>query len=315
MITMVCTPGNWESNGWPPAESALPASLELTNWGAILYTAHIENPRRRIMTRSHYLMEGEEEALRLDLKTDPRMVEEQARWAGINPGMRVADLGCGSGKTAFHLNRLVSPGGQTVGVDISSQRIEFARSHYRADGLLFECRDIRQPLHDLGRFDFLWLRFVLEYYRSSSFDIVQKIAQNLAPGGILCLIDLDHNCLNHYGLSDRMQATIAGILQTLEQTADFDPYAGRKLYSHLYDLEFTEIRVTLMPHHLIYGALKPSDAFNWQKKLEVAAQNAGYVFDAYPDGYAGFRREFRQFFADPRRFTYTPAIVCCGRKP
>ena len=266
-------------------------------------------------SESHYLMEGEEEALRLDLKTDSRAVEEQALWSGIKPGMRVADMGCGSGKTSFHLNRLVGPGGQTVGVDISPQRIDFARSHYQAENLRFECRDIRQPLPDLGRFDFLWVRFVLEYYRASCFDIVQNLAESLNAGGTLCLIDLDHNCLNHHGLPDRMQKAISGIVQALEQTADFDPYAGRKLYAHLYDLEFTEIRATMMAHHLIYGPLKPTDAFNWQKKLEVAAQNADYVFDGYPDGYAGFCREFRLFFADPRRFTYTPVIVCCGRKP
>ncbi|MGA3085348.1 MAG: hypothetical protein ABSE95_11195 [Thermodesulfobacteriota bacterium] len=56
-------------------------------------------------------MEDMEEAVRLDLKTDPLVVEQQARWAGIKPSMRVADLGCGSGKTTSILNRLVQPGG------------------------------------------------------------------------------------------------------------------------------------------------------------------------------------------------------------
>ena len=32
-----------------------------------------------------YLMEGDEEALRLDIKTDFALVEEQALWAGIKP--------------------------------------------------------------------------------------------------------------------------------------------------------------------------------------------------------------------------------------
>ena len=66
-----------------------------------------------------YLMEGDQEAVRLDRKTDAATVEKQALWAGIKPGMRVADLGCGAGKTTFHLNRLVQPGGRTIGVDIA----------------------------------------------------------------------------------------------------------------------------------------------------------------------------------------------------
>ena len=77
-----------------------------------------------------YLMEGDEEALRLDVKTVAALVEEQALWAGIKSGMRVADLGCGAGKTTFHLNRLVQPGGQTVGVDIARQRVDYAEKHY-----------------------------------------------------------------------------------------------------------------------------------------------------------------------------------------
>ena len=48
-----------------------------------------------------YLMEDDQESVRLDRKTDPATVEKQALWAGLKPGMRVADLGCGAGKTTF----------------------------------------------------------------------------------------------------------------------------------------------------------------------------------------------------------------------
>ena len=38
-----------------------------------------------------YLMKGEGETLRLGIKTDAVLVENQALWTGIKPGMRVAD--------------------------------------------------------------------------------------------------------------------------------------------------------------------------------------------------------------------------------
>ena len=179
----------------------------------------------------------------------------------------------------------------------------------------FACRDVTRPLADLGRFDFVWVRFVLEYHRRKAAGIVENLARILNPGGILCLIDLDHNCLNHYGLTPRLERAISGIMGTLERERDFDPYVGRKLYAFLYDLGFEEIAAEVGYHHLIYGKLNVIDAFNWTKKVEVAARTSGYPFADYPGGYPEFLEEFQRFFADPRRFTYTPVVLCRGGKP
>jgi len=267
------------------------------------------------MNGTGYLMESGDETLRLDLKTDGAVVEKQALWAGIKPGMRVADLGFGSGKTTHYLYKLVKPNGHVVGVDISRDRIQYAKQHYGKNGIKYLCKDIREPLEDLGMFDFIWVRFVLEYYQSNSFEIVNNISRILKPGGILHLSDLDHNCLSHFGLPKRLEKTLFEIMDTLQKQADFDPYAGRKLYSFLYDLGYEEIDVDLAPHHLIFGHLRDVDAFNWGKKAQVAVKQLGYRFKEYSGGYEEFHDEFNNFFTDPRRFTYTPLISCRGRKP
>ncbi len=103
---------------------------------------------------TEFLMEGPEESLRLDRKTNPDVVKRQALWGGLQPGMRIADLGCGPGRTTSLLNELVQPNGEALGIDFSSGRIEYAREHYHAAGLRFECRDARERLDDLGLFDF-----------------------------------------------------------------------------------------------------------------------------------------------------------------
>jgi len=267
------------------------------------------------MERTDYLMESEEEALRLDLKTDRWQVIRQARWAGIVPGMRVADLGCGSGKTTAALQELVQPDGQVVGVDISEKRCEFARRHYGHTGARFERADVREPNPELGTFDALWVRFVLEYYRAESAAIVSTIAALLKPGGLLCLLDLDNNCLCHHEMPPRLERAMNEVMGLLSSRANFDPYAGRRLYAHLYDLGFERIAVTVEGHHLIYGELRENDAFNWMKKIEVAPQRIGYDFPDYPGGYPEFRQEFERFFGDPRRFTYSPLVIAVGRKP
>jgi ubiquinone/menaquinone biosynthesis C-methylase UbiE len=266
------------------------------------------------MPDQKYLMENDEEITRLILKTDEKTVRQQATWAGIKKGMRVADVGCGAGVTTAFLHKLAGEEGEAVGIDMSKERIEYAKNNYGNHKTRFVQRDITQSLSDLGLFDFIWVRFFLEYHRSKSFDIVKNLTGILKTGGIICLIDLDYNCLNHFGLSDRLKQSMLGIMSLLEKHADFDPYAGIKLYSFLYDLNYSDIEVNLAPHHLIYGELNQVDAFNWIKKIEIAGKNSGYKFEEYERGYEEFLEEFKNFFSDPRRFTYTPIISCRGIK-
>ena len=267
------------------------------------------------MKPTDYLMEDKEESLRLDKKTDPQVVESQARWAGIKPGLRVADLGCGSGKTTSILYDLVQPQGEVLGLDFSPSRCEYAKKHYGRPGIDFLCRDVQDPLDDLGSFDFIWVRFLLEYYLAGSFEIVKHISKLLKPGGILCLIDLDHNCLNHYGIPERLEKTLFQLADLVGEKANFDFWAGRKLYTYLYDLGYQDISVEVSAHHLIYGPLKETDAFNWVKKVEVAPQKIQFDFKAYGGSYEDFFKDFSEYFHDPRRFIYTPVIACRGIKP
>lgn len=266
------------------------------------------------MQNSSYLMENAEEALRLDIKIDDLKIKKQAEWAGIKPGMRVADLGCGPGKITSILHQLVQPGGEVVGVDGSSERIEYAKNKYGCEGINFVARDITNSLQDLGTFDFIWVRFVLEYHLSGSFDLVKNFTNCLKPGGILCLVDLDHNPFNYYGAPPRLDRTFHKIMHELEEKHDFDPFVGRKLYSFLYDLGFEDIDVKVEIYKSIFGEITDGDVYNVLKKIEVAPKRINFEFEEYPGGFDEFYKEAEAFFSDPRRFTYAPLILCYGRK-
>ncbi|MFQ3620181.1 MAG: hypothetical protein SNJ78_04445 [Spirochaetales bacterium] len=58
----------------------------------------------------------------------------------------------------------------------------------------------------------------------------------------------------------------------MAQHLDFDPYTGRNPYSHLFRFGFQDISRHEEVHHLIYGPLKNTDAFNWIRKIEVLAR-------------------------------------------
>ncbi|MGO8692780.1 MAG: class I SAM-dependent methyltransferase [Rectinemataceae bacterium] len=263
---------------------------------------------------SEYIMESDDEEKRLEIKTVRSVVEDFARRAGLGPGMRVVDAGCGAGLTTSILRGIVGDSGSATGVDSSLERIERARGRYGDERTAFAQRDFREPLEGLGTFDFVWVRFALEYYRAECFEIVRNLASLLKEGGILCLVDLDHNSLSHYGISPRLENALASAMCQLEEKANFDPYAGRKLYSHLHRMEFRDINVEVRAHHLIYGELREADEYNWEKKIEVLSRRLKIDLPGY-SGPEEFREDFMAFFRDPARFTYTPVIAAWGRKP
>ncbi len=261
-------------------------------------------------------MEGDQEILRLSLKTDPDAVRKQASWCGITNNLTVLDAGCGPGKTTAIFHEMVQPGGTVVGVDFSEERIDYARQHYGAKpNIRFVVKDLRTAITDIGTFDLIWVRFVLEYNRAESQEIVRNLKNLLNPGGWLCLLDLDYNCLSHYELPAPMERILPELMKHVDEKYNFDSFAGRKLYSYLYDEKYENIQVELTAHHLIYGKAREADVFNWTRKIDVAADLLRPLFTNYPGGIEGFKGDFRRFFLDPRRFTYTPLIMCKGRKP
>jgi SAM-dependent methyltransferase len=267
-------------------------------------------------TPGSYLMDNEEETARLEVKTDPEAVREEARWCGVRPGIRILDAGCGPGLTSSLLLEMARPGGVVLGVDYMEPRIRDAREkHGHEPGIEFLLHDLRRPLPPVEPFDLIWVRFVLEYNLRESLEIVRNLTACLKPDGLLCLMDLDHNCLSHYPLPRLMEEILLGSMDRMQTEFNFDPFAGRKLYSYLYDLEYRDITVHMKAHHLIYGDVRSSDMFNWMKKMEVAAAQLKDVFASYPGGYEGYSADFQDFFKDPRRFTYTPLILCKGRRP
>ena len=272
---------------------------------------------KRFPAASDYFMESEDEAIRLDVKTDPDAVRRQAAWCGVQPGMRILDAGCGAGITTAILGEMAQPGGTVLGLDYSQERVHYAGKHYgHKKGIAFDLHDLRNPLDRFGKFDLIWIRFVLEYHRNGAVQIVKNLIDCLNPGGCLCLLDLDYNCLTHYELPPPTMAALHKIMNAVDEQYNFDTFIGRKLYSFLYDAGLTNISAELMAHNLFYGKIKDGDKYNLTKKIEIAGKTMnGLIESSYPGGYPQLYEDFIRYLDDPRRFTYTPLLLCKGNKP
>src|SRR5438094_770473 len=87
--------------------------------------------------------------------------------AGIAPGERVIDVGCGCGDTTIALARRVGPAGLVLGIDISAPMLERAAETARAADLAnvrFENADAQTHRLSPGAFDVVYSRFGVMFF-------------------------------------------------------------------------------------------------------------------------------------------------------
>jgi ubiquinone/menaquinone biosynthesis C-methylase UbiE len=111
--------------------------------------------------------------------------------AGLGSGMRVLDIGSGTGDVAMTAAELVGPGGSVVGVDMNPAILETARTRAREAGFAnieFVAGDARTL--DLGDFDALIGRLVLMYMADPA-EVLKQLATRVRPGGIVAFQEVD----------------------------------------------------------------------------------------------------------------------------
>jgi SAM-dependent methyltransferase len=108
------------------------------------------------------------------------------REAGIAPGMRVLDLGCGTGDVAMLAADLMGSNGTVVGVDSSAEVLDVARERARIGGYSnVEYRQARvEDFQDPRSFDFAIGRYVL-IHQAEPAAFIRSVASHVHPGGII----------------------------------------------------------------------------------------------------------------------------------
>ena len=112
--------------------------------------------------------------------------------AGLRPGMRVADLGCGVGMVTALLADLVGPTGSVVGIDSSAAQLAQARERLKTEGA--HIRFVEASATDTGlpsgSFDLVYCRFLLIHLPEPERALREMFAL-LKPDGILVCEDGD----------------------------------------------------------------------------------------------------------------------------
>ena len=135
----------------------------------------------------------EAEFARLKLQGDylEPVTRRLIREAGIGPGMRVLDIGCGVGEVSRLLAEAVGPSGQVVAVDREDRVLDVARSRLPTEGhgpIEFVLASDEQ-MSALQPFDAAIGRYVL-FHQADPVVMVRRAAAAVRSGGIVAFQEM-----------------------------------------------------------------------------------------------------------------------------
>ena len=184
---------------------------------------------------AYVLGDAREELDRLEAQAeifrDP--TEDILRKAGIGPGMRVLDIGCGVGDVAQIAAELVGPTGSVLAVDLSDAALATAQARLGANGLdwvTFMQADVNSLRLD-EKVDAVIGRFILMHL-PNPVETVRNGLANLVEGGAMAFVEMDISSANtapEMALFDQCMAWIVDLYRRIGA----EPDMGSRLYGTL----------------------------------------------------------------------------------
>jgi len=151
------------------------------------------------------------------------LTERMLRAAGIGPGMRVLDIGCGVGDVSLLARELVGPEGSVVGIDLDGAALQVANERASARGITnvaFRQGDACSVESDRP-FDAAIGRFVLMFMRDPT-AALRLIAKRIRRGGVVAFHEWD----GAISLASAMGLPVLAAFQNL-LTATFERSGAR----------------------------------------------------------------------------------------
>ena len=114
----------------------------------------------------------------------------------LKPGMRVLDLGCGTGDLALDAAKKLGGSGEVVGLDFSEKMLTFAAKRYArldrdgSDNLRFVLRKAEELPIEKEPFDLVVSAFVLRNLYENIDTILEGVYQSLKEEGKISFLDI-----------------------------------------------------------------------------------------------------------------------------
>ena len=262
---------------------------------------------------SKYLMEDPIEAERLEIKTKRENILRELAYLPLRPGLRVLDVGCGTGAVTRTLAEIVFPG-TAVGLDLSPHRLAVGRrilAEEDCENVRFVCSDLLSAALKGAKFDLVFSRCTFQYLRGNLGRAALAEMKSLAkPGGRVVVADVDGVCLYRFPYDAVREKALAVLFNALEPVG-FDAFVGRKLYGMFCEAGFKDIQVNLLPYYLIAGNADPTTIRVWEMKVQILEKHLERTYGSRQEAEEMTDRFLRDF-SDEQVLLYNLIFVVQG---
>ncbi len=157
--------------------------------------------------QKYFLQIGNRDRLRLNIICrlyNPRALAFLQQ-AGLKSGMRVLEIGCGTGEMAIEMAKIVGPTGSVVATDIAPEQLDIAKELADQTGVSnieFKQLDMDNDLKQFSNeFDYIYGRWVIEFSNDTN-SVLGNLMQALKPGGIIAYEGVDVSDTEYFTYPD-----------------------------------------------------------------------------------------------------------------
>ncbi|MFZ0830175.1 MAG: methyltransferase domain-containing protein [Thermoplasmata archaeon] len=225
--------------------------------------------------------------------------------AGLAPGMRCLDLGCGGGEVTLQMAKLVAPGGRARGVDMDAVKLGLARQaaiERQVDNVEFTQTNV-DDWNESNAYDAVYSRLLLQHVREPV-ELLRRMWAAVRPGGLLMVEDADFEGCCCEPANEAFDFYVRSYSEVLRRNAG-DPVLGRKLYRHFLAAGIPHPKVTAVQPVRIEQEAKSLPWLSLQATQE-AILSAGLAkrgeFDAALESLAKFCADPATLVSGPRMF-------------